>query len=92
MTWSETYYCNGYDTKVKMRDLSLHRDSQGYYLTASYDIDDRESTRLLELPKIRLGVNERAVICGSGLRSISVLVSWILIMTGLETRYISPKL
>lgn len=62
MAWSETYYRNGYDTKVKMKDLSLHKDSCGYYLTASYDIDDRESTRLLELHKIRLGVNERAVV------------------------------
>lgn len=59
---SETSYRNGYDTKVKMRDLTLHKDSCGYYLTASYDIDDRESTRLLELHKIRLGINERAVV------------------------------
>lgn len=54
-------YSSGSDMDVDLKDLQLKHDSCGFYLTATYMIEDANSVRKLEIPKIRLKVNPGCV-------------------------------
>lgn len=54
-------YSDTPDCSVRMTDLKLDHDSQGYYLSAKYRIEDKHSVRELEFPKIRLNVDKKHV-------------------------------
>ena len=50
------HYRKNSKTDVKLTELTLHKDSEGYYLSAKYLVEDKHSIRELDLPKIRLKV------------------------------------
>lgn len=54
-------YSNIGGRNVKLSSLKLNSDSLGYYLSAKYNIENNESIRELDIPKIRLPVTMRAV-------------------------------
>lgn len=62
MAVQKLYYSNNVPScKVNLKDLKLNHDSCGYYLSAIYKIDDEDSIRELDIPKIRLKVDPHRV-------------------------------
>lgn len=63
MTSTECMYLGTLDRKVDLTHLTLNHDTFGYYLSARYRIEDKDSIRDLDIPKIRLRTTpKRAVI------------------------------
>ncbi len=59
---SEHMYLGTLDYKVNLTDLTLNRDTFGYYLSAKYRIEDEHSIRELDIPKIRLRTTPKRVV------------------------------
>lgn len=53
---SNMHYRKNSNTNVKLTELALHKDSERYYLSAKYMVEDKHSIRELDLPKIKLNV------------------------------------
>lgn len=61
----EFMYLGTEDRKVNLTDLRLEHDSFGYYLSAKYRIEDKDSIRELDIPKIRLRTTPKRVVIRS---------------------------
>ena len=61
MSRQEMMYANGLRNDVKLTKLNLHKDTLGYYLHATYMIEDGSFIRQLDIPKIRLRVDPHYV-------------------------------
>ena len=48
------------NTDVELKKLTLEKDLRGYYLAATYRIEDKHSIREIDIPKIRLMQSENA--------------------------------
>lgn len=47
---------------VDLISLTLGRDSRGYYMHARYRVEDTRSVREVDIPKIRLNIDEHCVV------------------------------
>lgn len=54
--FNNMHYRKNSNTNVNLTELTLHKDSEGYYLSAKYMVEDKHSIRELDLPRIRLKV------------------------------------
>ena len=62
MIHDEVHYAPGNNcANVKLTNLSLDTDEIGYYLSAKYRVEDYNSVRELDIPKIRFRVSNNMV-------------------------------
>lgn len=60
-SYNRIHYRNTNDCKIDLTDLTLNEDIIGYYLSAKYRVEDANSIRELDFPKIRLPINRNEV-------------------------------
>lgn len=61
MSRREMIYSNGLIHDVKLTSLILHKSSVGYYLHTKYTVEDEQSVREIDIPKMHLRVDPRYV-------------------------------
>ena len=54
-------YSGGNAKEVKLTKITLEKDDRGYYLAATYTIEDNHAIREINIPKIRLGLDNKRV-------------------------------
>ena len=47
--------------ELKMTSLIFNKDDEGYYLSAKYRVEDQGSVREVDIPRIRLNINEDCI-------------------------------
>ena len=52
-------YNMGNCKEVKLKKFTLEQDDRGYYLAATYRVEDDHAIREIEIPKIRLNLDEK---------------------------------
>ena len=64
MTYQHVSY-NSYNMgnceDIKLTKFALAQDERGYYLTAGYRVEDSHSIREIDIPKIRLNLDEKRI-------------------------------
>lgn len=54
-------YNLGNAKEVKLTKFTLEKDDRGYYLAATYRVEDEHAIREIDIPKIRLGLDAKRV-------------------------------
>ena len=52
-------YNKGNCDNIKLKKFALAQDERGYYLTATYRVEDKHAIREIDIPKIRLNLDEK---------------------------------
>ena len=59
----QTICCNAYNLgnckEVKLTKFALEQDERGYYLAATYRVEDDHAIREIDIPKIRLSLDKK---------------------------------